>query len=69
MIARIHGPHVLADTNAHRQPEEPEVVSWLYSVCFEATALWGESAEPRASVHLDLWETHLLPVDDPKAQP
>ncbi len=69
VIARVHGPHVLADANAHRQPGEPEVVSWLYSVCFDASALWGESAEPRSSVHLDLWETHLLPVNDPQAQP
>jgi len=53
-----HGIHVFPDTNAHGQGEQPQP---LYSVRFDARALWGESAEPNQAVHIDLWESYLLP--------
>ncbi len=31
----------------------------LYSVRFMASELWGESAEPGATVHIDMWEGYL----------
>jgi nitrile hydratase len=49
---------VFPDTNAHGQGEQPQP---LYSVRFDARALWGESAEPNQAVHIDLWESYLLP--------
>src|SRR5580765_8163578 len=61
LIHRLHGVHVFPDTNAHGLGERPQP---LYSVRFDARALWGESAEPNHHVHLDLWESHLRPADD-----
>jgi nitrile hydratase len=58
VIHRCHGIHVFPDTNAHGRGEQPQP---LYSVRFDARALWGESAEPNQTVHLDLWESYLLP--------
>ena len=46
------------DTHAHGRGEQPQP---LYSVRFDARELWGESAEPNQVVHIDLWESYLLP--------
>ena len=56
IIARRHGVFVFPDTNAHFLGEQPQ---HLYSVCFSARELWGDSASPKDSVYLDLWESHL----------
>jgi nitrile hydratase len=61
VIHRLHGIHVFPDTNAHGLGERPQP---LYSVRFDARALWGESAEANHQVHLDLWESYLRPADD-----
>jgi len=58
VIHRLHGIHVYPDTNAHGQGEQPQP---LYSVRFEGRELWGESAEPNEQVHVDCWESYLLP--------
>jgi nitrile hydratase len=58
VIHCCHGIHVFPDTNAHGQGEQPQP---LYSVRFDARELWGESAEPNQAVHIDLWESYLLP--------
>lgn len=58
VIERVHGIHVFPDSNAHGQGEQPQPV---YSVCFEARELWGETAEPNQKVHIDLWESYLTP--------
>ena len=58
VIHRCHGIHVFPDTNAHGLGEQPQP---LYSVRFDARELWGESAEPNQAVHIDLWESYLLP--------
>jgi nitrile hydratase beta subunit len=58
VIHRCHGIHVFPDSNAHGQGEQPQP---LYSVRFDARELWGESAEPNQAVHIDLWESYLLP--------
>jgi nitrile hydratase len=58
VIHRCHGVHVFPDANAHGQGEQPQP---LYSVRFDARELWGESAEPKQAVHIDLWESYLLP--------
>lgn len=56
VVARYHGIFVFPDTNAHFQGEHP---GHLYSVRFQAQELWGESASPRDSVHLDMWDSYL----------
>jgi len=56
VIVCVHGSFIFPDTNAHEQGAQPHP---LYSVRFEAAALWGGTAEPRAPVHLDLWERYL----------
>jgi len=58
VIHRCHGIHVFPDSNAHGLGEQPQP---LYSVRFDAGELWGEAAEPNQAVHIDLWESYLLP--------
>lgn len=55
-VVRCHGTHVFPDSHAHGQGEQPQP---LYSVRFAAADLWGEHAEGRSSVHVDLWESYL----------
>lgn len=59
VVHRYHGVHVFPDTNAHGLGEQPQP---LYSVRFRAQELWGASSDPALAVHLDLWESHLLPA-------
>lgn len=54
-ITAHHGAHVFADRNAEGV-EDPQ---HLYTVEFTAVALWGENADPRDTVRLDLWEPYL----------
>src|SRR5262245_30735739 len=58
VVAASRGCHVFPDANAHGLGERPHHV---YSVRFAAGELWGEAAEPNQHVHLDLWESYLLP--------
>jgi nitrile hydratase len=58
VVAQHRGCHVFPDANAHGLGEQPQHV---YSVRFSASELWGEAAEPNQHVHLDLWESYLLP--------
>jgi nitrile hydratase len=59
MIQRLHGAQIFPDTNAHGLGENPQP---LYAVRFDARELWGESAEPRQTVSIDLWESYLKPA-------
>ena len=56
VIVRDHGVYLLPDSNAHFEGEKRQHV---YSVRFAARELWGASASPRDSVHLDLWDDYL----------
>ena len=58
-IARLHGAHAFPDSNAAGRGEAPQ---WLYTVRFEATELWGDAADPAATVAVDAWESYLEPV-------
>jgi nitrile hydratase len=60
VIDRFHGIDTLPDASAHGRGPSPEP---LYSVRFDAAELWGESAEPRQCVYIDLWESYLEPAD------
>ena len=55
-VERVHGAHVLPDSNAHGHGERPE---WLYSVRFNGRELWGEAADPTVTVDIDAWESYL----------
>jgi len=59
-IVRVHGTFVFPDTNAHFLGEHPQP---LYAVRFGARELWGEAADARDSVTLDLWEAYLQPAE------
>ena len=55
-VERLEGAFVLPDAEAHGgQPPAEQT----YCVRFEANELWGEEAEPRASVSVDLWDSSL----------
>jgi len=58
VVERLHGTHVFPDTHAHGLGEQPQP---LYSVRFDASELWGDSAEPGQTVNIDMWESYLLP--------
>jgi nitrile hydratase len=58
-VERVHGVHVLPDTNAHDQGEHPQ---WVYSVRFAARELWGDAADPTLTVTIDAWECYLDPA-------
>ncbi len=55
-IVRDHGVYIFPDTNAHGLGEKRQHV---YSVRFAARELWGESASPRDSVYIDMWDDYL----------
>lgn len=59
VILSLHGAHVFPDTNAQFKGENAQP---LYTVRFEARALWGDAAGPRDTVCLDLWEDYLEPA-------
>ena len=59
VIVLLHGAHVFPDTSALLQGENPQP---LYTVEFRATDLWGEIANPRDTVRIDLWEDYLAPA-------
>jgi len=55
-IEIVQGGWVLPDTHAHGEGECPE---YVYAVRFAGEELWGEAAEPRTSVCIDLFESYL----------
>jgi nitrile hydratase beta subunit len=59
VVVLLHGAHVCPDTNALSQGENPQP---LYTVEFSARNLWGEAANPRDTVRIDLWEDYLVPA-------
>jgi nitrile hydratase len=61
VINLVHGPEIFPDSNAHGRGQNPQVV---YNVRFDARELWGESAEPRQTLSIDLWESYLEPAPD-----
>jgi nitrile hydratase beta subunit len=55
-IVAVHGRHLFADD---RGSGLGDTLQHLYTVKFMATQLWGDSANPRDCVNLELWESHL----------
>lgn len=58
-ILRLHGHHVLPDSNAHGLGEAPEP---LYAVAFSAWELWQNPEHAKDEVILDLWQSYLEPA-------
>ena len=58
-VARRHGAHVFADSNAQGLGEQPQ---WLYTVVFDGTELWGADAQPGLQVSIDAWDSTLEPA-------
>lgn len=58
-VTHVHGAHVFPDANAAGQGESPQ---WLYTVRFAGRELWGEAADPTATVSVDAWESYLEPA-------
>jgi len=58
VIHEYHGAHVFPDRSAEGSKEGEH----LYSVRFEASALWGENATEGSAVYVDLWEGYLEPA-------
>lgn len=59
VIAAHEGAHVYPDRNAEGSREGRH----LYRVRFESTELWGEDANGRYAVYVDLWEDYLEPIE------
>jgi len=55
-IIEIHGCHVYPDSNAKSEGENP---TWLYSVSFDATELFGSDADSNHVIMVDCWEPYL----------
>src|SRR5262249_25407358 len=55
VIHEQHGAHIFPDRSAEGSKEGQH----LYSVRFEASALWGEHATEGSAVYVDLWEAYL----------
>ncbi len=55
-VVLYHGAHVFADESAKGLGAGAEP---LYAVRFSARDLWGEKANPRDTVTLDMWEPYL----------
>ena len=55
-VLRVHQAMVFADTNAHNQGENPQ---YVYTIAFDGDELWGDVAEARTVVNLDLFESYL----------
>jgi nitrile hydratase len=58
-VVQAHGAHVFPDVSAAGQGEAPQ---WLYTVRFSARELWGEPADPAATISVDAWESYLEPI-------
>jgi nitrile hydratase subunit beta len=57
-VVADHGVFELQDTDAdgYTLPSRPQHV---YTVSFTARELWGDAADPRDTVHADLWDDYL----------
>ena len=55
-IEKVQGFHVFADRSAKG---EDGAAAWLYTVAFEARALWGAEAPAADIVSVDAWEPYL----------
>jgi nitrile hydratase len=55
-VVRVDGPDPVPEVEAHR---EEKVLEPVYCVRFTCAELWGDGAEPDATVTIDLYERYL----------
>jgi nitrile hydratase len=58
VIEEHHGAHIFPDLSARGV----RVGRHLYGVRFQASELWGENANGKSAVYVDLWEDYLEPT-------
>ena len=62
-VVMVHGAHVYPDRHVDRAlPPFNTSPEWLYTVVFDATELWGDTADPQVQVSVDAWEPYLEEV-------
>ena len=59
-VTKLHPAEVLPDSAAHDMGERPQHV---YCVGYDAQTLWGNEADPNATVHVDLYECYLTAAE------
>lgn len=59
VITMVHGPTPRPDARVHGFGDHPDTV---YNVRFTAQELWGEAADPRQTISLDLFDSYLEPT-------
>jgi nitrile hydratase len=59
VIERIHGCHVLPDSNARGAGEDPQ---WLYTVSFDGRELFGAEGDASVKTSVDAFEPYLEPA-------
>ena len=58
-ISKVHGVFALPDTNATGAGRNEQ---HCYSVCFEASELWGPQGRAGDRLYIDLWDDYLDPA-------
>jgi nitrile hydratase len=58
-IASVRTRMIFPDTHFGGHPGDWQ---WVYTVRFAARELWGDAADPKGCLHIDLWEAYLDPV-------
>lgn len=56
LVVALRGRFPLADLRAEGR-DAPEM---LYTIAFDAAEVWDTDAEPRETIHADLWESYLV---------
>jgi nitrile hydratase len=59
VVEAVQGSFVFPDDNAHGKGENPQ---WVYTVVFDGSEIWGESADPSLTLSIDAWESYLEPM-------
>ena len=59
VIVRTYGVHDFHDSVPKGSKAQPQPV---YNIRFDASELWGESAETNESLYIDMWESYLNPA-------
>jgi nitrile hydratase subunit beta len=62
VIRHDWGAYAFPDSTAHGGSPRPQHV---YCVAFKARELWGDGANPRDTIHIDLWQDYLIAAETP----
>ncbi|MDA1099525.1 MAG: nitrile hydratase accessory protein [Proteobacteria bacterium] len=57
-VARDHGARVFPDSHGHNKTD---ALQHVYTIRFQATEIWGATADPRQSLNFSLWDYQLEP--------